>query len=231
MYERKKSVVAQWLDTTSGSATAKGQPPRTRWMPEQVYNCSMIPVLQGPPPRVTWILVEGSQQQRALESAAPCLPTQTLARPKGPASQAVNARREFLWAGIAYAAGDMSADARTDMLDVLDGMSQFSKRNLILGGETTVARLLLHSPHFEQLLVNLLEGFKDRYYAPTRLGPAGTSCRDAVAPRLESHDRMIASISNALRARSGRSGRSSRIPERSSWSPGLKRKSEATECW
>jgi hypothetical protein len=45
-------------------------------MPEQAYNCSMVPVLQGPPPRVTWTLVEGLQQRRAPESAAPCLITQ-----------------------------------------------------------------------------------------------------------------------------------------------------------
>ncbi|KAJ7745752.1 hypothetical protein B0H16DRAFT_1558096 [Mycena metata] len=100
----------------------------------------------------------------------------------------------LLWVAISYAPGTMTAQARTDELQVFDDTNQTAKRRLI--NKDLAAHFKLNSPHFEYLLGTLLAGFQARYHVPLRLDPGLPISK----VHLESHDWMLKTIQQCLNA-------------------------------
>ncbi|KAJ7042574.1 hypothetical protein C8F04DRAFT_1176207 [Mycena alexandri] len=100
----------------------------------------------------------------------------------------------LLWVAISYAPGGMTATARAEELQVFDDANSVAKRRLISSGKNLVAYFLLTSPHFEQLLGQLLDGFEARYRVPFRLDP-GPPVSTA---HLESHSWMLEKLRQGL---------------------------------
>ncbi|KAJ7788769.1 hypothetical protein B0H14DRAFT_3575860 [Mycena olivaceomarginata] len=74
----------------------------------------------------------------------------------------------LLWLATAYAPSTMTPESRAFTLKIFDDPGAVSKTNMLMGGEGPVRRLLLESPHLEDVLSELLEGFKYRYLPPRR---------------------------------------------------------------
>ncbi|KAJ6560177.1 hypothetical protein B0H19DRAFT_1146710 [Mycena capillaripes] len=133
----------------------------------------------------------------------------------------------LLWVAITYAPNGMTPDQRADELKVFDGVNQAAKRRLITSGRSSVYYFFLQSAHFELLLGELLDGFKDRYFIPAPFD----SVRSVSTTHLESHNWMIQKIRTALDDEFWKTfkdtGASQEVAKRDP--PGLQRKSDLPE--
>ncbi|KAJ7835737.1 hypothetical protein B0H14DRAFT_2795391 [Mycena olivaceomarginata] len=77
----------------------------------------------------------------------------------------------LLWVAITYAPSTMTAKARADKLQIFDDANPDAKLLLVGNGGRSVVSLNLDSPHFEHLLVKLVNGFETRYTLRPRLNP------------------------------------------------------------
>lgn len=100
----------------------------------------------------------------------------------------------LLWVAISYAPGTMTANERANELQVFDDANPAAKRRLIGAGESVVPYFNLTSPHFEQLLGKLLDGFEARYRMRPRLNPGPPIS----TVHLKSHGWMLEMLRHAL---------------------------------
>jgi hypothetical protein len=96
----------------------------------------------------------------------------------------------------------MTPESRTFTLKIFDDPGAVSKTNMLMGGEGPVRRLLLESPHFEDVLSQLLEGFKYRYLTPRRNATAEMK-RDLAerVAALEDHRWVTQVLRDALKSK------------------------------
>ncbi|KAJ7730339.1 hypothetical protein B0H16DRAFT_1329939, partial [Mycena metata] len=123
------------------------------------------------------------------------LSSATEARPRELADDLESFLLVLLWVAISYAPGSLTAAARAEELQAFDDANSASKRNLITSGKSMAVHYLLTSPHLEQLLGELLEGFKVRYSPPLRLDPGPP----ASTTHLESHGWMLEKLQQSLK--------------------------------
>ncbi|KAJ7802229.1 hypothetical protein B0H14DRAFT_2893200 [Mycena olivaceomarginata] len=100
----------------------------------------------------------------------------------------------LLWVAISYAPGTMTANERANELQVFDDANPVAKRQLISCGKSVVPYFNLTSPHFEQLLGKLLDGFEARYRMRPRLNPGPPIS----TVHLKSHGWMLEMLRQAL---------------------------------
>ncbi|KAJ7639150.1 hypothetical protein FB45DRAFT_739927 [Roridomyces roridus] len=133
----------------------------------------------------------------------------------------------LLWVAISYAPSTMTAKARADELQVFDDANPAAKRRLISSGKSSVAYFNLSSPHFEQLLGQLLDGFEARYRVRLRLDPGPPIS----TVHLESHGWMLEILRQALEDETWRALKDAgeAQPVKRPEVTGLKRKSEIPE--
>ncbi|KAJ7285195.1 hypothetical protein C8J57DRAFT_1290688 [Mycena rebaudengoi] len=133
----------------------------------------------------------------------------------------------LLWVAISYTPGTMTAKARADELQDFNNANTAAKRRLISSGSNSVGYFNLDSPHFEELLGKLLDGFRARYHKPLRLAPGPPISTD----HLESHGWMMEILQKALEDKTWQALKDAgkAQPVERPDVPGLKRKSEIPE--
>ncbi|KAJ7057793.1 hypothetical protein C8F01DRAFT_1028070 [Mycena amicta] len=100
----------------------------------------------------------------------------------------------LLWVAISYAPGTMDAKVRFGQLGLFDDPTAAGKRLLMSSGDVSVEFWKLSSPHFDQLLRDLINGFTNRYRTRGRLNPGPPLSTD----HLKSHDWMLEMVRKAL---------------------------------
>lgn len=100
----------------------------------------------------------------------------------------------LLWVAISYAPGTMTAKMRAGELWVFDNANSVAKRILISSGQYSAGCFNLSSPHFQDLLAGLLDGFAARYRKRPRLNPGPPIS----TVHLESHGWMLETLRRAL---------------------------------
>ncbi|KAJ7923253.1 hypothetical protein B0H13DRAFT_71946 [Mycena leptocephala] len=133
----------------------------------------------------------------------------------------------LLWVAITYAPSTMTAKARADKLQIFDDANPDAKLLLVGNGGRSVVSFNLDSPHFEHLLVKLVNGFETRYVLRPRLNPGPPIS----TVHLESHGWMLEMLRQALEDGTWRALKDAgeAQPVKRPEVKGLKRKSEIPE--
>ncbi|KAJ6624826.1 hypothetical protein B0H10DRAFT_2004277, partial [Mycena sp. CBHHK59/15] len=144
--------------------------------------------------------------------------------------------RQFMSARLSSATEPQARELADDLesfllvllwLQVFDDANPAAKRRLISSGKSSVVSFNLDSPHFEHLLVKLLDGFETRYTLRPRLNPGPPIS----TVHLESHGWMLELLRQALEDETWRALKDAGEAQPVKWPEvtALKRKSEIPE--